>query len=431
MSARIDSFLDEVCMHIRARSVHNAVRSELAGHIEELTDGYLAEGLSREQSEENALRDMGSSEEIGIKLNKQHRPKTEWSLIILTVVLAALGILINRSQLTGERQLMIAGLGTAALIGSVFMDYTKLRKLSLPLFAALCVIFLLTSVFCSKVQSVSVYRILGFTSMALFFTQFLLPLFAGLMVNIRTDGGIKDTVKLTALAAVVMLMSVILGRMSYLFVYLLAFGIIFITAAFNGWFKSKKMLLIPLAALAAAVAVGVNGGQFFRVCEALEVFFTGGQSDPWGAGYLTANIVSVLNSSKLVGGMEGGLPEVIETVRSEFTFAETIGKFGWIAGIAIIAVVAALLVRLFVTSVKIKGGYGRCLSLCCCALLCAKFTVNIFMNLNMLPYMGVTLPLLGMGGTDYIITMFLIGTVISVYRRNDLFPEPKIKFENI
>lgn len=38
-----------------------------------------------------AISAMGNSNEIGKRLNKQHKPKTEWSLIALTAVIAIIG----------------------------------------------------------------------------------------------------------------------------------------------------------------------------------------------------------------------------------------------------------------------------------------------------------------------------------------------------
>ncbi len=428
MRDSVNSFLDEVCLHIRAKQVHGAVRGELKAHIDELADSFEASGMSRAEAEERAVTEMGSAEEIGIKLNRQHRPRIEWSLVGLTALLAVLGMLINRSQVPFFKQLSIAVLGAAVLVISMAADYTRLKKLSLPLFVALTAAFVLTPLVSLGIRGTYTYRLLGITAMAVFFTQLFFPLLAGIIVKYCNGGGVKASVGLAAAALAVMALSALLGRLSYVTVYALAFLIIFVVLFADGWFKPKRLALIPVCTVLASVpAALIFGGGVFRARKMAEVFLTRGQSDPTGSGYVTANIADVLKNSKPVGLMEGGLPDVMQAVRGDFTLTETIGKFGWLAGIAVIAVVAVLLVRMFTASSRIKGEYGRCLSLCCCALLCAKFAVNILFNLNLMPYMGVTLPLLGMGGTDYIITMFLIGTVLSVYRRNNLFPEAAVQ----
>ena len=53
----------------------------------------------------------------------------------------------------------------------------------------------------------------------------------------------------------------------------------------------------------------------------------------------------------------------------------------------------------------------------------SKFVSNILLNFNVIPYMGVTLPLVARGGSDLVMTSLLIGLILSVYRRRELFPE--------
>lgn len=424
MKDKISEYLDEVCLHIRQGSVHGPIRSELTSHITELVEGYADNGLSPDEAEAKALAQMGSAEEVGRRLDKQHRPKMEWSLIILTVALAALGLFINRSMTTPVQRITVAGLGLAAMLGTAFFDYSRLKKWSPWLFGLLCGGFVLTPMLSYAMGGRSVYRFMGRTMMAVFFTQLLFPLFAGLMVRVRTDGGFKDALKLTGLSAVVLAASMLLGRASYHMVYIIAFVIIFASAAFSGYFKKKRLALVPIGGIAVITALGGLAMGYYRLHERLMVVISGGSYDPMGAGYLTSNLMDVLRNSSMVGAMDGGLPAIMGDI-TELTLAGIIGGFGYLAGIAIIAVVALLLTRLFMTSSKIKGEYGRWLSLCCCALLLGKFAVNILMNFNLLPIMGVTLPLLGHGGTDYVITMFLVGLVLSVYRRNNLFPETK------
>ena len=88
MSRVIDSFINDVCSYIKYKGVHKEVKDELSLHIDELKDSYTSKGLSEEDAEKKAIADMGNAAEIGEKLNKQHKPQTEWSLIILTAIIS-------------------------------------------------------------------------------------------------------------------------------------------------------------------------------------------------------------------------------------------------------------------------------------------------------------------------------------------------------
>ena len=211
--------------------------------------------------------------------------------------------------------------------------------------------------------------------------------------------------------------------MNYFLVYIIAFTVILASMTMEGYFAKKRLVLIPAGGLVLTSALALLSNSYYY-SERFRAFISAGSNDPLGSGWMVSNLVNTLKTTPLLGSSTGGSLYALDAV-DEYTFARLVGKFGWLAGIAIITVVAALLIRLFVTSTKIKGDFGRRLSLCCCALLLGKFAVNILMNFNLLPVMGVTLPLLGHGGTDYVMTMLHIGLVLSVYRRNDLFAESR------
>lgn len=419
MRDKTAAYLDEVCSHIRERSVHNAVRDELLGHIEELAESYAAGGLPPAEAEDAAVLAMGSAEDTGLRLNKLHRPKTEWSLIFLTAALAALGLVINRSATTVPQRLVVVGLGAAALLVPMFLDYTRLKKLSLPLYIGLgAVLFLCSPVLGLNIPTVGKVQLqISIT----FLSQLFFPLFAGAALSLRTDGGAKDALKLTGLIFWVLAALAAGGRLSYITASVIAFTVILACMAGKGFFAKKRLALIPAGGMALVCSLLLlDGGTY--ITNRLRVFVSGGRWRPTAEGYLAYNLNGVLRSSHLVGSADSEALGVVKNF-SELTLASIVGSLGYLAGLAIVATVAALLIRLFLASSKTKGAYGGALGLCCCAILLAKFAVGIFTNFSLLPFMGVTFPLLGQGGTDYVLTMLLIGLVLSVYRRKDLCPE--------
>ena len=62
--------LKEQIQNKRARSL---VAEEIRGHIEEQAKEYQAEGMSKEDAEREAVRQMGDPVETGCALNRIHR----------------------------------------------------------------------------------------------------------------------------------------------------------------------------------------------------------------------------------------------------------------------------------------------------------------------------------------------------------------------
>ena len=84
--------LKEQIQNKRARSL---VAEEIRGHIEEQAKEYQAEGMSKEDAEREAVRQMGDPVETGCALNRIHRPAFPWKLFVLAVFLTGASMLIS------------------------------------------------------------------------------------------------------------------------------------------------------------------------------------------------------------------------------------------------------------------------------------------------------------------------------------------------
>ena len=81
-SDRVNEYLKSVCAEVRWRQAHDAVREELAAHIEDQTEAYMRSGMERETAERKAVESMGSPAETGLRLDASYRPKPQWGPII-------------------------------------------------------------------------------------------------------------------------------------------------------------------------------------------------------------------------------------------------------------------------------------------------------------------------------------------------------------
>lgn len=128
----IQAYLSVVEDHIRWKRARSVVSRELRQHLEDQRDAFAADGFA--DAERMAVEEMGSPAETGAELDHIHRPKPQWGLLGLTVILALAGAFLrvyltkdwSYSAVRLDRVLLSLALGTAALLGGYFLDCSRL-----------------------------------------------------------------------------------------------------------------------------------------------------------------------------------------------------------------------------------------------------------------------------------------------------------------
>ncbi|ABW19883.1 FtsW/RodA/SpoVE family cell cycle protein [Alkaliphilus oremlandii] len=446
----IVSFLNEVCKEIKYHGVHKNISEEIQGHIDEIADQYIENGMEEEQAIQRAIVQMGDPAEIGKELNKTHRPKTEWSILVLIGAMVSIGgitlfALANDAAFSSfegflVNYLIYTVMGFVALIGCFFFDYTKLEKYSMYIFIGTIVCLgiyegFVLGVFTGTFWGTSVYgpyiRLgrFAFSTIDMIVLIFIVS-FSGI-VNKWATGDIKNMIKLLALAAMACILMVYLSLARAM---LLSAGfLVMITKAildkeFNG---SKKGYLLSIygggITIVCAVLIWVyrNIGIHYRA-DRVAVFLNP-QLDPLGAGYVDALLKKLLSNAKLFGAndqlylMQGNTPRIaLPEANTDFIFTYIVSAFGWIAGIITIMVIVLAIVRMFLATRKINHPYGRYLASAIVTIFSLQAVANILMNMGMFPITSFSLPFISYGGSNFVVNMALVGLLLSVYRRKDL-----------
>ncbi len=84
-------FLDTVAEQIAYKPLRRVLGQELKEHIYDRTEEYEAQGISREEAERQAVRDMGDPVVIGTELNRVHQVQKAPSLAAITFLLLFMG----------------------------------------------------------------------------------------------------------------------------------------------------------------------------------------------------------------------------------------------------------------------------------------------------------------------------------------------------
>lgn len=145
----IKEFLNTVCNQIKYKPVRESISDELKNHIEEVKEELVKEGIKTKDAEEKAINQMGSAEEIGKKLNKIHRPKLDWKLLLLIIILIGFGLIVavlqqsavNNNRIEKTIFYMMIGVGLSVVI--YFLDYRKMKGYSKLIYILATVIMLL------------------------------------------------------------------------------------------------------------------------------------------------------------------------------------------------------------------------------------------------------------------------------------------------
>lgn len=146
-------YIQTVTEQIRCKRALPLVTKELEGHIEDQKSDYMKAGMNAEEAEEAAVLEMGDPVEVGVEMDRIHRPKMAWKMIGLIAILNLAGIvlmyLIRTSILAdagnnpGDVEWIASGIGgninylksvmwtiigLACMIGICYFDYSRIGK---------------------------------------------------------------------------------------------------------------------------------------------------------------------------------------------------------------------------------------------------------------------------------------------------------------
>lgn len=101
---------------------------------------------------------------------------------------------------------------------------------------------------------------------------------------------------------------------------------------------------------------------------------------------------------------------------SDFIYAIIVEEYGIIGGVVIVLIYLIFLYRCIRIYQRCPGAFGAFLALALSFSLVIQAFANMAVTVNIFPVTGVTLPLVSMGGSSFIITCMSIGIILSVSR---------------
>jgi rod shape determining protein RodA len=143
--------------------------------------------------------------------------------------------------------------------------------------------------------------------------------------------------------------------------------------------------------------------------------------DPLGTAYNVIQAKIAIGSGQLLGkGIAGATQSRLSFLperHTDFIFAVFAEMWGFVGCLVLIACYALLLLRGFEIAATAREPVGRLLAVGATALLATQMLINVGMVTGLLPIVGIPLPMMSYGGSSMVVSMMLVGLLLSVRMR--------------
>ncbi len=420
----VSEYIDAVTGQMRCKRAKAMVAKELSDHIEDQTNAYLEEGMTFAEASTEAVRQMGDAVEVGMELDRIHRPRMDRRTLVLIGIfsLAAvfLQMVVAYTLKWGGREISVKQVPLQVLLGVVIMvgilrwDYTFLGKHPVALWVIVVIFPLVSDNLVFPVlnyyysQRISIYILLAW----------LPPVYGALVFHYRKLGWRGMIYSLLWLGLGLSVHFGYINHSLYVFMMGVVCLLVFSYAVVKGWFGIKR--LPAILAVWGALTTGFCGMLAYFHAQGgyqwarLQAFF--GENKEMN--YITVRMREGYETMSL-WGKGGGLDEALES-STAMSFYMLLNKLGIIPCVLIIAGFVLLLVTMAAGVSKQKNILGGLVGAASLIGFMVPTVVHLLSNLTLLPYVDATIPFLYPGWLTNAAFYTLLGLYLSVYRYKDV-----------
>jgi cell division protein FtsW (lipid II flippase) len=419
----VQEYINKVCMLIKNKDVHYDINLELQDHIQTLKEDFISSGLSEEEATEKALAHMGNPDLIGKELNKTHKARLSWGVIIPLLCFSIFGLVtmyfIQSSGAVShaediqmfQKNLVFYVMGISFMVGLYFFDYRRILPYSKGIYIAV-VLLLASQISLSIPINGSYYFHLGVITVNLipYCLMLLVISLSGIFLTFEWHKPLEFIKALGLIIVPGLLM--LRGPISFGFLYFIAVITLMIMS-------KARMYQVLLSVASPIVAIYTS---LLLVPYRLRRFtiFLDPASDPENSGWIYLQVKKAIASAGLFGKGFTLEPRTIPELHTDFIFTYIVHSFGWIIAAIVIAFIVVFLLKLMNIAKITKNSYGKLLVSAFIAILTTEFLLSLGMNFGISPMVGISLPFMSFGGSQLVINMIIVGLILSVYRRKDI-----------
>lgn len=399
-----------VCDQIRWKKARPVIAEEIENHLIDQEEAYIAGGMNEEAAAAEAIRQMGDPVQIGTELDRVHRPKPEWSMILLTAAALMLGIgiriFVTHSHETAYA-IISAVIGAAVMIGAYFADFTVLGRFPKTFYIAVMAAAFLLITFSKTPFGYPVYACYAALLFPLAYAAFVYGMrgkgYGGLLLSGIAFGASAYT----ALAV---------PADTELIIFILSGLIILCIAIQKNWFRINRLYGYILTAVPALAAIKA---AMPCVKESITVAFRP-EIDPKGAGYIVFFLRDIVSSAHFIGQADIHMDN-FPCIDTDFLLSYLIYRLGWISLVVIVLLSAAFMICGFRLCFRQKNMLGLLVSTSVMLVFSFQTVLYILSNLGFrIIQDSFSLPLISYSCTATVINMALIGVMLSAFKSNSI-----------
>lgn len=401
----------------RARPV---AAKELADHLADQYEAFLDEGMDEEAAAQATAREMGDAVETGTRLDRAWRPRPDWVMLGIVLVVAAMGLTLQyllRPHNDLEWYLFFGKYvaGAVCLLAAYFVDYTILGRHCWLLYGLWVVGGLLL------IGPLN-YRVNGKLVYLAQWVWFFPVLFAGILFRQRGNGTRGIGICLLSLPVMWFLAIHAPSMAAIAVLTVVSCGMLFM-AVWRGVFGRRSMGKLALAAspvLAMALYCLFLYCTDHHIREKLAVVLFP-QRDASAEGWLGAIIQYVMFGIWYPNCEKGGYETFIRYEgATDLLFVSAKYCWGWVVVLLILAAAVLLLVWGFRIARRQTGLLARSVCMGVMVTFALQTLMYVLQNCGIILIASYGLPLLSYGGTYLCQTMLLLGLLLSAQRSGQL-----------
>lgn len=401
----------------RARPV---AAKELADHLSDQYEAFLDEGMDEEAAAQATAREMGDAVETGTQLDRAWRPRPDWVMLGIVLVVAAMGLTLQyllRPHNDLEWYMFFGKYvaGAVCLLAAYFVDYTILGRRCWLLYGLWVVGGLLL------IGPLN-YRVNGKLVYLAQWVWFFPVLFAGILFRQRGNGTRGIGICLLSLPVMWFLAMRAPSMAAITMQTVVCCGMLFM-AVWRGAFGRRSMGKLALAAspvLAMALYCLFLYCTDHHIREKLAVVLFP-QRDASAEGWLGALVQYIMFGIRYPNCEKGGYEAFVRYEgTTDLLFVSAKYCWGWVVVLLILAAAVLLLVWGFRIARRQTGLLARSVCMGVMVTFALQTLMYVLQNCGIILIASYGLPLLSYGGMYLCQTMLLLGLLLSAQRSGQL-----------
>ncbi|QUR83781.1 FtsW/RodA/SpoVE family cell cycle protein [Listeria monocytogenes] len=406
-SSTFEEYLGKVIANVKSKQAHSMIKKELSNHLEELSHSFQKRGLSIEDANKKAMQEMGDPSTVGRNMNQLHKPRMDWLLIALFILLAGISFLpiigdvVASNSSFMKKQIVWLAIAVLALIGFLFFDYRKLKDLWMYFYAAALILFFTT--FLVGIPLTGGGRWMSLWGIAIDSPAISLFLFfiawAGIFTNANAFKGWKKLVMLLILFWLPVIFYTMLPQFVFSIMYFLCVLVMYIFYYRHNRFAIKVAL--------GNLLVGV--------------IFISTMILKYPSSYLPDTSIPLKDILSKAGWFGKGLHNnlILPEAHTDFVFPFLVYSLGWVFGIFLCLLLVVFILRISRNAFKTKDLFGRLLTIGGLYYLQFQLVGTSLWAWNS-PNHGSTSTIYQLRGSMLLVYAALLGLILNVYRRKDI-----------